>query len=113
MELVQDTDSDSDVDQEVQVGEVGIKTSKRDVSSTILWCNEDFISGRVIRKRTAPSRFFSSKIVNCGVVEEPVRRKSIEVGIQTDDLEPVLAIPFKIMVDEYTQTGRGRGVTII
>uniref|UniRef100_A0A8W8NVC0 Uncharacterized protein n=1 Tax=Magallana gigas TaxID=29159 RepID=A0A8W8NVC0_MAGGI len=55
----------------------------------------------VVRKRTAPSPVFSSRRTNLGVVEETVSKKSVEFGIQTDNLDPVLS---KIMVDEATQT---------
>uniref|UniRef100_K1PV78 Uncharacterized protein n=1 Tax=Magallana gigas TaxID=29159 RepID=K1PV78_MAGGI len=94
-------DSDWDVDPEVQLGEVRTELAEKEMEALPSTSQDDFISGRVIRKRTAPSPVFSSKRTNLGVVEETMSKKSVEFGIQTDNLDPVLS---KIMVDESTQT---------
>lgn len=98
----QEDDSDWDVDPEVQLGEVRTEPAEIEMDQTLpSTSQEDYISGRVVRKRTAPSPVFSSKRTNFGVVEETGPKKSADLGIQTDNMDPVLS---KIMVDEATQT---------
>lgn len=97
----QEDDSDWDVDPEVQLGEVRTEPAEKEMEALPSTSQDDFISGRVVRKRTAPSPVFSSRRTNLGIVEETVSKKSVEFGIQTDNLDPVLS---KITVDESTQT---------